>query len=70
MTTTAPQLGFWPIAEANPDHLAVVTPDERLITNAEMLAACNQVVHGFQALGRITLGTLIFQAIHEHVPLR
>jgi long-chain acyl-CoA synthetase len=51
VTTTAPQLGFWPIAEANPDHLAVVTPDERLITNAEMLAACNQVVHGLQALG-------------------
>jgi long-chain acyl-CoA synthetase len=45
------QLGFWSIAQADPDHLAVVDPDERLVSAGELHAACNQVVHGLRALG-------------------
>jgi long-chain acyl-CoA synthetase len=49
--TDAPPQGFWKIAEADPGHLALVDPDERLVPAGELLAACNQVVHGLRALG-------------------
>ena len=42
--TEAPPQGFWKIAEANPDHLALVDPDERLVSAGELLASCNQFV--------------------------
>ena len=46
-----PTLGFWDIAKARPDHLAIVDPDERHISAGELLASCNQVVHGLRAMG-------------------
>ncbi|MCJ7438523.1 MAG: acyl-CoA synthetase [Acidimicrobiia bacterium] len=49
-TETTP-LGFWKIAEANPDHLALVDPDEGEISAGELLASCNQLVHGLRTLG-------------------
>ena len=49
--TDAPPLGFWKIAEAFPDHLALVDPDEREISAGELLASCNQLVHGLRAHG-------------------
>ena len=45
------QLGFWSIAQENPDHLALVDPDERLVSAGELLGSCNQVVHGLRELG-------------------
>jgi len=45
------QLGFWSIAAAEPDRVAVVAPDYAEHTNGELLAACNQVVHGLRGLG-------------------
>ena len=44
-------LGFWEIAHASPDQLALVDPDEREYSAAELLASCNQVVHGLRAMG-------------------
>ena len=44
-------LGFWSIAQANPEHLAVVDPDERPVLAGELLASCNQLVHGLRELG-------------------
>jgi long-chain acyl-CoA synthetase len=44
-------LGFWSIAQEDPDHLAVVDPDEREISAGELSASCNQVVHGLRDLG-------------------
>ncbi|MGH9048564.1 MAG: acyl-CoA synthetase [Acidimicrobiia bacterium] len=44
-------LGFWSIAQEDPDHLAVVDPDEREISAGELLASCNQLVHGLRDLG-------------------
>ena len=45
------ELGFWSIAQANPDHLAVVDPDERPVLAGDLLASCNQLVQGLRELG-------------------
>ena len=44
-------LGFWDIAQARPDHLALVDDDGREISAGELLASCNQLVHGLRAAG-------------------
>jgi long-chain acyl-CoA synthetase len=44
-------LGFWAIAQERPDHLALVTPDENLVSFGELHAASNQLTHGLRALG-------------------
>src|SRR5437867_12063464 len=44
-------LGFWAIAQADPERPALVDPDEREISAGELLAAANQVVHGLRAMG-------------------
>jgi len=49
--TEAPPLGFWAIAEARPDHLALVAPDGTEVRAGELLASANQVVHGLRAMG-------------------
>ena len=51
MSDEAPTLGFWAIAQARPDHLALVDPEEHEISAGELLASCNQVVHGLRAMG-------------------
>jgi long-chain acyl-CoA synthetase len=53
---TAPQLGFWPLAEEAPAHLALVAcgegGEERdRQTAGELLAASNRLVDGLRALG-------------------
>ncbi len=45
------QLGFWSIAAAHPEKVAIVEPDHTEHTAGELLAACNAVVHGLRALG-------------------
>ena len=45
------QLGFWSIAAADPSRVALVEPDHTEHTAGELLASCNQVVHGLRALG-------------------
>ena len=45
---------FWAFAQANPDHLALVEPPEsgeREVKAGELLAGCNQIVHGLRGLG-------------------
>ena len=49
--TDAPPQGFWKIAEAYPDQLALVDPDERLVSAGELLASCNQLVGGLRGHG-------------------
>ena len=44
-------LGFWKIAEADPEHLAIVDPDHEQMTFGELYALTNQIVHGLRALG-------------------
>jgi long-chain acyl-CoA synthetase len=44
-------LGFWNFAQRDPAQLALAAPDGREWSRGELLAACNQVVHGLRALG-------------------
>ncbi len=44
-------LGFWSIAQEEPDKLALVDPEEREIRAGELLASANQLVHGLRELG-------------------
>ena len=50
-TTEAPPLGFWSIAAARPEHLALVDPDGHEVSAGELLASTNQLVHGLRAVG-------------------
>ena len=45
------ELGFWSIAQDDPEKLALVDPDEREVRAGELLASSNQVVHGLRAAG-------------------
>src|SRR4051812_18020603 len=45
------ELGFWAVAQQDPDRLALVDPEGREIRAGELLASCNQVVHALRALG-------------------
>ncbi len=44
-------LGFWKMAAAEPDALALVTPDEKSVTRGELAAASNRTLRGLRALG-------------------
>jgi long-chain acyl-CoA synthetase len=44
-------LGFWRLAQADPDRIAAVDPDGTEHTAGDLLARANQVVHGLRALG-------------------
>ena len=45
------ELGFWTIAAADPERVALVEADGTEHTAGQLHAACNQVVHGLRALG-------------------
>ncbi|WP_334143372.1 acyl-CoA synthetase [Rhabdothermincola sp.] len=45
------ELGFWKLAQSDPDRVALVTPDGAEHTAGELLAAANQVSHGLRAQG-------------------
>ena len=45
------ELGFWKFAQNDPNHLALATSDGREWKRGELLAACNQLVHGLCAQG-------------------
>src|SRR5580765_6088388 len=44
-------LGFWRIASADPDRVALVDPDGIEHTAGEMLSRANRLVHGLRSLG-------------------
>jgi long-chain acyl-CoA synthetase len=44
-------LGFWALAQEDPDHLALVAPDGTEMTAGELLGRANQVVHGLRGFG-------------------
>ena len=48
---SAPEVGFWKLAERDPSWLAVVEPDGTEITAGELLANANRLVDGLRALG-------------------
>jgi long-chain acyl-CoA synthetase len=44
-------LGFWALAQEDPDHLALVTPEGDEVTAGVLLGRANQVVHALRARG-------------------
>jgi long-chain acyl-CoA synthetase len=44
-------LGFWALAQADPDHLAIALPDGTELSAGELLGRANQVVHGLRSVG-------------------
>jgi len=47
-------VGFWSIAQSDPEHLALVTPDGRQVKAGALLARANQLVHGLRKRGLAT----------------
>ncbi|MCU1586517.1 MAG: AMP-dependent synthetase and ligase [Frankiales bacterium] len=45
------ELGFWNIAASDPDRVVLIEPDYTEHTAGELLASCNQVVHGLRSIG-------------------
>ena len=43
--------GFWVMAQKDPGALGIASPDGTDITRGELLASCNQLVHGLRARG-------------------
>ncbi len=50
-TDATPTLGFWKLAQEQPDRLALIDPDGREVTYGELLAWSNRLVHGLRARG-------------------
>ncbi len=46
--------GFWAVADADPDHPALVSADHEVTTFGELAALTNRLVHGFRELGLST----------------
>ena len=44
-------LGFWALAQEDPDYLALVTPEGDEVPAGELLGRANQVVHALRAQG-------------------
>ena len=44
-------LGFWALAQEDPDYLALVTPEGDEMTAGELLGRANQLVHALRAQG-------------------
>jgi len=44
-------LGFWALAQADPEHLALVTPDGGEVSAGDLLSETNKLTHGLRALG-------------------
>src|SRR5438309_5088368 len=44
-------LGFWQLAQDDPDHLALVDPEGNEVGAGELLASANRVANGLRALG-------------------
>ena len=45
------ELGFWNLAQANPDAFALAAPDGQEWARGELLAEVNRISHGLRALG-------------------
>jgi long-chain acyl-CoA synthetase len=44
-------LGFWALAQEDPGHVAIVTPDGGAVTAGELLGRANQLVHALRVQG-------------------
>ena len=63
-----PEIGFWKLAQSEPDRLAVVDPDGAEVTRGELLSRANQIVHGLRELG-LRQGDTIATVVPNGVPM-
>ena len=59
------KLGFWNLAATHPQQTAVVDPEGKTVTFAELAALSNQVVHGLRRLGLQRGDTIALLARNE-----
>jgi len=45
------EFGFWNLAQQDPEHLALVTPEGHKVTAGELFSVSNRLVHGLRGLG-------------------
>ncbi len=64
----AMELGFWRLAEREPDHVAVVTPDGREVTAGALLASANRLVHSLRARG-LRRGDAVAVVLKNDLPI-
>jgi long-chain acyl-CoA synthetase len=62
------ELGFWKMAEKNPDQIAIVDADHNTITFKDLAIATNQVVHGLRSLG-LKRGDTIALLSNNSIPM-
>lgn len=62
------ELGFWKQATANPERVALVTPDGTRITSGDLLARSNQLVHGLRKLG-LAQGDVVATLLPNGAPM-
>ncbi|MCC6765449.1 MAG: acyl-CoA synthetase [Deltaproteobacteria bacterium] len=62
------ELGFWNLATAHPEHVALVTPDGVRITAGDLLARSNQLVHGLRWLG-LAQGDVVATLLPNDAPM-
>ena len=60
--------GFWNLAQQDPAHLALVTPDGEELTAGALLARANRVVHGLRALG-LGAGDVVTTVLPNGAPM-
>src|SRR5215470_3647257 len=60
--------GFWNLAQQDPSHLALVTPDDERLTAGELLARANRLVHGLRALG-LGKGDVVATVLPNDAPM-
>ena len=51
------ELGFWALAQSDPDRVALVTPHGEELRAGDVLAEANRLVHGLRAWGLSHGGT-------------
>jgi long-chain acyl-CoA synthetase len=51
---TMGDLGFWALAQEDPDYLALITPEGEEVRSGELLGHANQLVHALRAQGVAT----------------
>jgi long-chain acyl-CoA synthetase len=62
------ELGFWKQATANPERIALVTPDGTRIEAGDLLARSNQLVHGLRKLG-LAQGDVVATLLPNGAPM-
>src|SRR5258708_2918470 len=63
-----PDLGFWTLAQQEPDRLAVVDPDYNEVSRGDLLAGAHQPVHSLRALG-LEAGGVIATGMPNGLPM-